>query len=151
MNTICNHATWKHETFVEYCKEKHCSVLFYKHVHHHHHHNRFTALFPGPPGWAGARRELPDLWCKGRLTEADTQTIRLGATPSRLTSAHLHHPPHFFYKHVQLCQKGTMPMLFWVQNAALLFHLLLPLFEHYEVSESQSKADVNYNVCDTHL
>ena len=22
------------------------------------------------------------LWCKGRLTEADTQTIRLGATPS---------------------------------------------------------------------
>jgi len=21
------------------------------------HHNRFTALFPGPPGWAGARRE----------------------------------------------------------------------------------------------
>ena len=24
------------------------------------HHNRFTALFPGPPGWAGARRELLD-------------------------------------------------------------------------------------------
>jgi len=24
------------------------------------------------------------LWCKGRLTEADTQTIRLGATPSGL-------------------------------------------------------------------
>jgi len=37
------------------------------------------------------------LWCKGRLTEADTQTIRLGATPSGLTSAHLHHPP-FFYR-----------------------------------------------------
>jgi len=30
------------------------------------------------------------LWCKGRLTEADTPTIRLGATPSGLTSAHLH-------------------------------------------------------------
>jgi len=27
------------------------------------------------------------LWCKGRLTEADTPTIRLGATPSWLTSA----------------------------------------------------------------
>ena len=26
-----------------------------------HHHNRFTALFPGPPGWAGGRRELLDL------------------------------------------------------------------------------------------
>jgi len=37
------------------------------------------------------------LWCKGRLTEADTLTIRLGATPSGLISAHLHHPPIFFY------------------------------------------------------
>jgi len=33
------------------------------------------------------------LWCKGRLTEADTPTIRLGATPSGLTGAHLHHLP----------------------------------------------------------
>jgi len=30
------------------------------------------------------------LWCKERLTEADTPTIRLDATPSGLTSAHLH-------------------------------------------------------------
>ena len=29
------------------------------------------------------------LWCKGRSTEADTPTIRLGATPSGLTSAHV--------------------------------------------------------------
>jgi len=32
------------------------------------------------------------LWCKGRLTEADTP---LGATPSGLTSAHLYHAPFF--------------------------------------------------------
>jgi len=36
------------------------------------------------------------LWCKGRLTEADTLTIRMGATPSGLSSAHLHHPPYFY-------------------------------------------------------
>jgi len=37
------------------------------------------------------------LWCKGRLTEADTPTIWMGATPSGLvTSAHLHHPPYFY-------------------------------------------------------
>jgi len=42
------------------------------------------------------------LWCKGRLTEADTQTIRLGTIPSGLTSAHLHHPPFF---------AGRMPFL----------------------------------------
>ena len=35
------------------------------------------------------------LWCKGRLTEADILTIRLGATPSGQTNAHLHHPPYF--------------------------------------------------------
>jgi len=33
--------------------------------------------------------------CQGRLTEADTQTIWLGATPSGLISAHLHDPPIF--------------------------------------------------------
>ena len=31
---------------------------------------------------------------QGKLTEADTETIRLGATPSGLTSAHIDHPPH---------------------------------------------------------
>ena len=31
------------------------------------HHNRFTALFPGPPGWAGARRELLDFVVQGKI------------------------------------------------------------------------------------
>jgi len=35
-------------------------------------------------------------WCKGRLTDVDTPTIRLGATPSGLSSAHLHHSPIFY-------------------------------------------------------
>jgi len=43
------------------------------------------------------------LWCNGKLTEADTLTIRLDTTPSGLTSAHLHHPPPFF--------TGRMPFL----------------------------------------
>jgi len=43
-------------------------------------HNHFTALFTGPSGWAGARRELLDFMAQGRLTEADTLTIRLGDT-----------------------------------------------------------------------
>jgi len=61
--------------------------------HHHHHHNHFMARFPGPPRWAGARIELLDFMVHGRLTEADTPTIRLGAIPSGPTSAHLHRPP----------------------------------------------------------
>jgi len=35
------------------------------------------------------------LFCKGRLTGTDTLIIRLGTTPSGLTSAH-HHPPIFY-------------------------------------------------------
>ena len=31
------------------------------------HHNRFTALLLGPPGWAGARRELLDFMVQGEI------------------------------------------------------------------------------------
>jgi len=54
------------------------------------------ALFPDHPGEPVPEENFWTLWCKGRLTEADRHTIRLGTTPSRLTSAHLHHPPIFF-------------------------------------------------------
>ena len=32
-----------------------------------HHHHRFTAIFPGPPRWAGARRELLDFMVQGKI------------------------------------------------------------------------------------
>jgi len=32
---------------------------------------------------------------QGKINRGKTPTIRLGATPSGLTSAHLHHPPIF--------------------------------------------------------
>jgi len=44
------------------------------------------------PGESVPEENLWSLWCKGRLTEADIPTIRMGATPSGLSSAHLHHP-----------------------------------------------------------
>jgi len=47
------------------------------------------------PGEPVPEQNFWTLWCKGRLTEADTPAIQLGATPSGLTSAHLHHPPYF--------------------------------------------------------
>ena len=55
------------------------------------------------PGEPVPEENFWTLRCKERLTEADTLTIRLGATPSGLTSAHLHHPPIFF--------TGRMPFL----------------------------------------
>jgi len=44
------------------------------------------------------------LWCKGRLTEADTLTIWLGVTPSGLTSSYLHHSPIFFTGQMPSCR-----------------------------------------------
>ena len=51
------------------------------------------SFFRDHPGETVPEKNFWTLWYKGRLTEADTLTIRLGATPSRLSSAHLHHPP----------------------------------------------------------
>ena len=70
-------------------------------VEHTHTDTRTTVLrrfFRDHPGELVPEENFWTLWCKGRLTEADTPTIRLGATPSGLTSAHLHHPPHIFYR-----------------------------------------------------
>ena len=59
-------------------------------------HTRTTILRPffwDHPGEPVPEENFWTLWCKGILTEAGTPTIRLGATLSGLTSAHLHHPP----------------------------------------------------------
>jgi len=73
-------------------------------IHRHtYHHNRLWPFFRDYPDESVPEENFWTLWCKGRLTQADTMTIRLGATPSGLTSAHLHHPPIFF--------TGWMPFL----------------------------------------
>jgi len=53
------------------------------------------SFFRDRPGEPVPEENFRTLWCKGRLTEADTPTIQLGATPSEPTSADLHHPPFF--------------------------------------------------------
>jgi len=50
------------------------------------------------PGEPVPEENFWTIWCKGILTQADTPTNRMGATPSRLTSAHLHHSPHISYR-----------------------------------------------------
>jgi len=54
------------------------------------------ALFWDHLGEPVPKENFWTLWCKARLTEADTQAIRLGATPSGVTIAHLYHPPLFY-------------------------------------------------------
>jgi len=69
-------------------------------------HHTTTVLRPffwDHPGEAVPEENFWTLWCKERLTEADILTLRLGATPSGLASAYLHHPTTFF--------TGRMPFL----------------------------------------
>jgi len=53
-------------------------------------------FFRDHPGEPVPEENFWTLWCKGKLTEADTLTIRLGATLSGLSSAHLQHTPIFY-------------------------------------------------------
>jgi len=61
----------------------------------HHITSVLRPFFQDHPGEPVPEENFWTLWCKERLTEADTQTIRLGANPSELTIAHLHHPQFF--------------------------------------------------------
>jgi len=66
--------------------------------------------FQDHPGEPVPEENFWTLWCKGRLSEADTPTIWMGTTPSRLTSAHLHHPPwrnRAQNSNVQKCDRQT--------------------------------------------
>jgi len=61
-------------------------------------HNRFTALLPGPPGWAGARRELLDFMVQGKINRsrhtdhpARRHSIRTNQCPSPPS-------PHIIYR-----------------------------------------------------
>jgi len=74
-------------------------------MHHYTPHHTTTVLRPffwDHPGEPVPKENFWTLWGKGRLTEANTPTIQLGATPSGLTSADLCHPIFF---------TGRMPFL----------------------------------------
>ena len=62
-------------------------------MHHQHITTVSRPFFRDPPGEPVPEENFWTLWRKGRLTEADTPTVRMGATPSGLSSDHLHHPP----------------------------------------------------------
>jgi len=77
----------------------------YTHTHTHTHTTILRPFF-----WDHPREPMPEenfwtLRCKGRLTEADIATIRLGATPSGLSRAHLHHPPCFLQAGCPSCRQ----------------------------------------------
>ena len=73
------------DTYVVYMS----SIVLY---HHTTQPQPFYGPFCGTTQMSRCQKRTWTLWCKGRLTEADTPTIQLGATLSGLSSAHLQHP-----------------------------------------------------------
>jgi len=67
-------------------------------------HNRFTALSPGPPGWAGARRELLDFMVQGKINRG-RHTVHLDGRHSIQTSNQCTPPPSSIFF------TGQMPFL----------------------------------------
>jgi len=81
-------------------------------------------FFRDHPGEPVPEESFWTLWCKGRLTEANTLTIRLGATPSGLTSAYLTIPPS-----PTLCIHTIITTLFpWTLLWELWFVVIIILF-----------------------
>ena len=68
----------------------------------------YGTFFRDHPGEPVPEEKFWTLWCKGRFTEANTLTIRLGATPSGLTSAHLHHTPHIFLVSIKTAEQTAL-------------------------------------------
>jgi len=63
----------------------------------HHHHNRFTALFPGPPRGAGARRELLDFMVQGKINTGRHTDHPAGRHSIRTNQCPPPPSPHIFY------------------------------------------------------
>jgi len=59
-------------------------------------HTTFYGPFPELPGWADVRRNLLDFMVHGKMSEAHTPAIRMGATPSGLNSSLPLSSTHFY-------------------------------------------------------
>jgi len=79
------------------------------------------------PGEPVPEQNFWTLWCKGTLTEADTPTIRLGATPTGLTTAHLHHPAIFFTGQMPFPAAQPTASKHWRQQRIRIIEKMLEL------------------------
>jgi len=76
---------------------KFCSLCNYCHFNYHHH-NHFAALFPGPPGWAGARRELLDFMVQGEINRGRHTDHPAGRHSIRTNQCPPPPSPHYLYR-----------------------------------------------------
>jgi len=79
------------------------NFLTYRLKYVYHHHNCFTALFLGPPGWAGARRELLDFMLQGKTNRG----------------RHTDHPAGRHSIRTNQCPPPPCAMLAWISSVGM--------------------------------
>jgi len=86
-------------------------LLFWQWGHmYHHHHNCFTDLFPGSPGWAGARRELLDFMLQGKINRGRHTDHPAGRHSIRTNQCPPPRCPHFLQAGCPSCHtKAAQP------------------------------------------
>jgi len=104
--------------------------VVYTHTNTHTHTTVLRPFFRDHQGELVPQEKFWTLWCKGRLTEA--QTIRLGATPSGISSAHLHHP-HFLQAGCPSCHPTNSVK----SLKAIIMVALWNRADHYTVSQKK--------------
>ena len=84
------------------------------------HHNGFIALFPGPPGWGGARRELLDFMVQGKINRG-RHTDHPAGRHSKWTNQCPSPPSPIFYRPDALPSAQPTVSEYWRQlNVTLL-------------------------------
>jgi len=66
--------------------------------------DRLTALFPGPPGWAGARKELLDFMVQGNINAGRYTDHPAGRHSIRTNQCLPPQPPHFVQAGCPFCR-----------------------------------------------
>ena len=104
---------------------------------HKPYHNRFTALFPGPPGWAGARRELLDFMVQGVINRGRHTDHPAGRHSIRTNQCPPPPSPIFFIDWMpfllpnQQCQSTEGNQRIWIWEKTLEFSSVLPAMSPY--------------------
>jgi len=114
----------------------------------HSYHNRFTALFPGPPRWAGARRELLDFMVqgkinRGRLTDhpAGRHSIRTNQCPPPPSPTLCIHTIITKLFPWTLLWKQLLMLIYYYVSSSLSFYLLTCTIVFYCIGQGFTSAD----------
>jgi len=109
-----------------------------------HTHNRFTAVFPGPPGWADARRELLDFMVQGKINRGKHTDHPDGRHSIRTNQYPPPPSPHFFYRPDAL--PAAQPTVskhwrqFWRKEVKIGKPINLHLWSNTDMIKSKRKA-----------